>query len=334
MRRVLALSGGPTVPSARFRVGQFAGRLEPWGIDLVHRPSRIGTYPPPARWRRPAWLVATIADRLPDVVASHRYDVTLLQREFVSTLKTLEGLTRRPRVFDVDDALWLLPRGGFAARIAGRCDRVICGNSFLAEYFGRFNRDVVILPTAVDTQRFSPAPRPSRDEVVIGWSGSSGGFKYLDALDEPLAAVMRERRHVRFRLLADRPRVFPGVAADRVEYVPWSPASEVGAISTMDIGVMPLDDSPWERGKCSYKMLLYLACGVPAVVSPVGMNAEVLAAADLGRGPTSAAEWRAALLELVDDASLRARLGEAGRGLVQRRYSWDAVAPALAAALA
>ena len=299
----------------------------------------MGTYPPRAKWQRPAWLAATVADRVPDVLATHRYDVTLLQREFASTLQTLEGLTHRPRVFDVDDALWLLPRGGFASRIAGACDRVICGNAYLAEYFRRFNDDIVVLPTAVDTARFTPrsseaAPGDVEAPVVIGWSGSSGGFHYLDAIDAALARVVRERPGVRLRLLADRPREFAGVPADRVEFIRWSAEAEVDAIRGMDIGLMPLEDSEWERGKCSYKMLLYLACGVPAVVSPVGMNLEVLAGAEIGRGARTTDEWTAALLELVDDAAARARLGAAGRALVEERYSWNTVAPALARTLA
>lgn len=334
MRRVLALTGGASVPSARFRVGQFARRLEPWGIDLAHRPSNVGSYPPDQRWKRPLWLAATLADRLPDVVATHRYDATLLQREFVSTLETLERLTRRPRVFDVDDAIWMVERHGAAGRIARRCDRVICGNAFVAEYFGRFTRDVVVIPTAVDTARFRPVPRAaSETELVIGWSGSSGGFAYLDAIDEALAQVVRERSHVRIRLIADRPRVFKGVPPDRVEFVRWTPQSEAEAVASMHIGIMPLAGTEWERGKCSFKMLQYLACGVPALVSPVGMNVEVLEAAPVALAARSLQEWRSQLLTLVDDAALRASLGAVGRRLVESRYSWNAVAPQLARAL-
>lgn len=334
MRRVLGLSGGASVPSARFRVGQFAGRLEPWGVDLTHRPSRVGSYPPRAAWKRGLWLASTLIDRVPDVIATHRYDVTLLQREFVSTLKTLEGFTRSPRVLDVDDAIWMVERADAAGRIASRCDRVICGNSFLAEYFSRHTRDVVVIPTAVDTARFRPweGQRPTTD-VVIGWSGSSGGFGYLDSIDEALAQVVRERPNVRIRLVADRSRVFKGIPPDRVEFVQWTPESEADAVRTMDVGMMPLAGTEWERGKCSLKMLQYLACGVPALVSPVGMNVEVLDAAPVGLAARNLAEWRTQLLELVDDASLRAKLGAAGPPLVESRYSWNAVAPALARAL-
>ena len=333
MRRVLGLTAGRSVPSARFRVGQFAGRLEPWGIDLSHWPSRVGAYPPSAKWRRPLWIASTIADRLPDVMATYRYDVTLLQREFVSTIKTMEGLTKAPRVLDVDDAIWLMERGGTSRRIARLCDRVICGNSFLAEYFGKFTETVVV-PTAVDTEKFRPLEGPRDEpEVIIGWSGSSGGFAYLDTIDPALALVVKERPNVRIRLVADRSRTFVGVPPEKVEFWKWTPESEVEGIRTMHIGIMPLADTDWERGKCSFKMIQYLACGVPAVVSPVGMNNEVLAAAPVGLAASTLADWRTQLLSLVDDAAMRLTLGAVGRALVEERYSWTAVAPQLAAAL-
>jgi glycosyltransferase involved in cell wall biosynthesis len=333
MRRVLGLTAGQTIPSARFRVGQFAGRLGSWGVDLIHRPSRVGAYPPRSQWRRPLWLASTIADRVPDVIATYRHDVTLLQREFVSTIKTIEGLTKAPRVLDVDDAIWMHERGGTARRIALCCDRVICGNSFLAEYFGRFT-DTVVLPTAVDTQKFFPLVG-TRDEteVIIGWSGSSGGFPYLDAIDPALAQVVKERPNVRIRLMADRPRTFVGVPPDKVDFLRWTPEAEADGVRTMHIGIMPLAGTEWERGKCSFKMIQYLACGIPAVVSPVGMNNEVLAASPVGLAATTTADWRSQLIALVDDAAARAEFGAAGRALVERHYSWSVVAPQLAAAL-
>jgi glycosyltransferase involved in cell wall biosynthesis len=334
MVRVLALSGGVSVSSARFRVGQFAGRLAPYGVDLVHRPSRKGSYPPPERLRRPAWFVATLADRLPDVIRSYAFDLTLLQREFVSTFLTLEPLTRRPRVLDVDDALWTLPRGSFAGRLAARCDAVICGNAFLAEYFARFNRAIHILPTAVDTERFRPAERPSGGRgVVIGWTGSGAGLPYLALVEDALATVLHARPQARFRVLADRPPALPKLPAAQVEFVPWSPDGEGVALREMDIGIMPLAGGAWERGKCAYKMLLYLACGLPAVVSPIGMNAEVLGQAEVGLAASSRDDWVAKLLELVDDPERRRRLGEAGRHLVERVYSAPKIGSELAAIL-
>lgn len=333
MIRALALTGGATVPSARFRIRQFVGRLEPWQVALSERPSRVGSYPPVSTWRRPGWLAATLVDRVPDVFATHQADVTVLQRELVSTLVTLEGLTRRPRVLDVDDALWALPRGGFAARLARQCDRVIAGNAFLAEWFGRHCRDVVIVPTAVDTGRFAPSPREASESVVLGWSGASGGLPYLEAMVPALAEAMARRPNVRLRVLSDRPPRLDPLPPSRVEYVRWGPEVEVPTIQGFDLGLMPLRDSTWERGKCSYKMLLYMSCGVPALVSPVGMNVEVLARGDVGAGVPDGA-WADAIVEWVDDAARRQHASRVARQVVDRHYSVASIAPRLAAAIA
>lgn len=334
MVRACALTLGATVPSARFRVGQFAGRLTEWSVDLDHRPAPVRGYPPDRLWQRPFWLAATLAARLPDVIRSHSYDITLLQREMVSTLVTLERWVGRPRVLDVDDAIWLLPRGSFAARLARQCDAVICGNAYLADYFGEHSRAVHILPTAVDTARFtarSASLQPSR--LVLGWSGTHAGFPQLALIERALADVLERREHVLLRVVADRPPVFTRIPPSRWEFVQWSPHTEVSAIQGMDIGLMPLPDGDWERGKCSYKLLLYLACEVPAVASPVGMNREVLSAADVGFGPASQAEWVDALIQLVDEDDERARRGHAGRVLVESSYSLRVLAPRLAAIL-
>jgi glycosyltransferase involved in cell wall biosynthesis len=333
MIRALALTGGVTVPSARFRIRQFLGRLEHWEVSLEERASRFGSYPPAATWRRPGWLAATVLDRVPDVAATHRADVTVLQRELVSTLLTLEVLTKRPRVLDVDDALWALPRGGFAAYLARSCDRVIAGNAFLAEWFGQHCRDVVIVPTAVDTARFVPAARPPGEAVILGWSGASGGLPYLEAMAPALADVMARRPHVRLRVLSDRAPRLEGVASGQVEYVRWRPEAEVPTIQGFDLGLMPLRESTWERGKCSYKMLLYMACGVPALVSPVGMNVEVLAHGEVGAGVPDGA-WAEEIIAWVDDSARRVRAREVARRVVEAHYAVEVVAPRLAAAIA
>jgi glycosyltransferase involved in cell wall biosynthesis len=333
MIHALALTGGAQVPSARFRIRQFLGTLEPYGVRLEERPSGPGSYPPVARWARPAWALASLADRLPALAATHRADVTVLQRELLSTYVTLESLTRRPRVLDVDDALWALPRGRFAGLLAARCDRVIAGNDFLAEWFRVHCPDVVVLPTAVDTNRFHPAPRPIDGRVVIGWSGASGGLRYLERIADPLGRVLRRHPGAVLRILTDRKPSLPHVPTAQLDWVLWSPTTEVPTIQGFDLGLMPLEDSVWERGKCSYKMLLYLACGVPALVSPVGMNREVLAADNVGAGVADDA-WEAALEDWIDDATRRAAAGAAGRSLVCRSYSTQVLAPSLAAALA
>jgi glycosyltransferase involved in cell wall biosynthesis len=333
MMRVAAFTGGRTVPSTRFRVEQLREPLGRRGITVDSFVARFGSYPPPSRLARPAWLAATLADRLPGVLRSRQYDVTLLQRELVSTLETWERFTGRPRVLDVDDALWLYRGGGFIRRIAAGCDAVICGNAYLAEHFGAWNTQVHIVPTAVDTARFTPAPAADAGRPVIGWSGTSSNFPYLLDIEDALGAVLDARPEVIVRAVANAPPPFRMLPRDRVEFIPWSPATEVSGVQTMTVGVMPLPDTEWVRGKCSFKMLLYMACGIPAVVSPVGMNREVLALGTVGIGASTRAEWVEALLALVDEPARARTIGVEGRRVAERVFAVERIADDVASVL-
>lgn len=332
MTRVAAFTGGISVPSARFRVRQYIPSLREEGIDIEEFFSGFGTYPPRSKWIRPLWALATLTERLPDVVMSHRYDSVLLQREIMSTFVTLEPLTKCPRILDVDDAIFLYRGGGFARKLAELSDRVICGNNYLAEWFGRWNKTIDVIPTAVDTERYCPRAetRASDSPLVVGWIGTSGNYRYLYGIEGALAKVMRMRPGTRLKVVSDRLPEFRYLSFDQVDFVPWSEAIEVQAIQSMDIGIMPLENSPWAKGKCSLKMLQYLATGVPVVVSPVGMNAEILTLGELGIGATTEKQWIDGLIALLENETLRARFGAAGRRVVESSFSISVVAPQLA----
>ncbi|MGZ6970683.1 MAG: glycosyltransferase family 4 protein, partial [Thermoanaerobaculia bacterium] len=322
--RVAALTGGRRVSASRFRVRQYIPRLRQLGVDVHEFIARFESYPPEEVYPRPLWAVATLAERLPAVARSHRFDLTLLQREMVSTFMTLEPLTKSPRVLDVDDALWLLRRGDFFRRLARRCTGVLCGNAYIADVVSRWNSRVRVLPTAVDTNRFRP-PSNSGDPArpVIGWSGLPSGFPYLLSIERSLAAVLERNPDVRLRVVSRRYPPFERVPRERVEFIEWSEDVEVETIQGMTVGLMPLDETPWSLGKCSYKMLLYMACGVPAVVSPIGMNAEVLAKGPVGLGPRTGDEWTEALESLLRDPAGARRMGQAGRDVVLTSYGLD-----------
>ncbi len=330
---VAACTGGAAVPGARFRIRQHISRLRPLGVRIEEFTSRIGQYPPKAVWLRPFWLAAGIGERGAHALLSHRYDLVIFQRELLSTLVTVERLFGRPRVLDVDDAIWLHRRGHFAALLAGLCDAVICGNSFLADYFSQTGRRTFVLPTAVDTQRFVPALDARPGPPIIGWSGTASNLAELERLEPSLIKVLDQHREVRLRVICDRSPRFQRLQPDRVEYIAWSPTVEVSALQSMTIGLMPLPDNDWSRGKCAYKMLTYMACGLPVVVSPVGMNSEVLAMGELGFGPRAPDEWVDALTTLLDEPDLTLRMGATGRAVIEAAFSVDALSARLAAIL-
>jgi glycosyltransferase involved in cell wall biosynthesis len=327
---VAAFTGGMRYSSPRFRLRQYIPHLRPFGVEVSEFAARLGSWPPRPALLRPFWGIGTLLQRLPAVLASHRYDLTFLQREMLATFVTLEPFTRRPRVLDLDDALWLHGRGECIRRLAGLCHGVLCGNAFLADNVRRWNPNVRILPTAVDTDRYCPAPRNGSGNCIIGWSGLSSGFKYLLEIEPALCEVLRRKRQATLRVVSDRRPSFGLIPASQVEFIPWSPRREVSAIREMTVGLMPLDGSPWCLGKCSYKMLLYMSCEVPVVVSPVGMNGEVLALGKAGLAPESPSDWVDALEWLLTNPGKARDMGKTGREVVRHHYSLEVIAPRLA----
>lgn len=333
MIRVAAYSGGRFVPSARFRIRQYVPHLMDHGIAVTEMMAHLNSYPPKNRTLRPFWAVGSIVGRLPQIFCSYQYDVVLLQRSFISTLFTLEGLTKRPRVLDVDDAIFLLRDGKSARMLAECCDRVICGNGFLADWFSRYNKNIRILPTAVDTERYAPDEArflDSKRSVVIGWIGTSANLTFLENILPAIARVMVEFKQVQLLIICDQAPRCAQIDPDRVDYIRWSTDVELPALRSMDIGIMPLEDSLWAQGKCSYKMLQYMSMGLPVVVSPVGMNNEILIKGGIGFAANSIREWADSLAILVQDPALRLRMGNAGRIMAEASFSIKYLAPKLA----
>ena len=326
--RIAAFTGGRLIPPARLRIRQYIFPLAQLGIAIDERYPGFGAFPPRRQLLRPAWLAGTLVQRAPHIAAGWGADITLLQREMVSTLPTLEGLTRRPRIVDIDDAIHLY-RGGIAARrLARLADLVVVGNRWLAEIWREWHPAVEILPTPVDTGAITVRPFP--DRPAIGWIGSAGNLHYLTAIAPALERVVSRFPKTEIAVCCDRPPDMPGLP---VRYVPWSEDVEADFLASVTVGLMPLTDGPWERGKCSFKMLQYMAAGRPCVASPVGMNGELLAEAEVGRVATTLDEWSEALSSLLGEHDLAARMGVAGRALAVERYSVTALAPRLASLL-
>lgn len=326
MHRLAALTQGAAIPSARFRIRQLLPLWQAGGLDVRELVARPSAYPPPGLLARLAWAPQVLADATRRVLRANAFDAVVVQRELISTLPSVEGLIRRPLVADVDDAIWLYRNGLAAHHLARRARAVVAGNSFIAEHFAARGADVHIIPTGVDIQRFRPLDAPPvRSHGVIGWSGTWGGYVYFEPLQEALGALLRRHPDWKLRFVSDRPPQLPALPAAQIEYRPWSPTTEALLSADMDIGLMPLDDSLWSRGKCSYKMLLNMACGVPVVASAIGMNRELLSMAEVGLGVQTPDDWAQALEALIADAPRRRAMGERGRALVCEHFSLDVV---------
>ncbi len=320
------------MPSARFRVRQYIPALLREGVAVEEMKCRFGKFPPQLRWARLFWGCGLLMEQFPKVFKSYEYDAVLLQREMLSTFVTIEQFTKRPRILDVDDAIYLYRGGKCARRLARLADLIICGNEYLADWFSRFNTNIIIIPTAVDSDTYAPTPvqRNPDKPKVIGWIGTRGNLQYLQSIEDALAKVIRAYPSVRLRVVCDQPPAFRGLTSEHVEFVPWAANNEVANIQGMDIGIMPLEDSPWAYGKCSFKMLQYMSCSLPVVVSPVGMNSDVLSMGPLGMGANTMQQWVDSLMFLLQNDELRSSMGASGRQVVRESFSIHALAPRLA----
>jgi glycosyltransferase involved in cell wall biosynthesis len=331
--RVAAYTGGLTVPSARARVRQYIGPLHRLGIEVREYPLPWGNILPQAFALRPLWIAATAVARTAALTCSWKADVTWISRQLLPAFAPLQAMAKRPMILDVDDAVWLNTGGHRARDLAMASDLVVCGNSFLANRFSRWNANVTVIPTAVNTTWYRPhQPKPdSAPALMLGWTGTSGNFPFLYAIEGALLQVLRQCARAKLLVIADRPPQFKLLPDSRVEFEPWTPQTELAAFARMAVGLMPLADNDWCNGKCSYKMLCYMAAGLPVVVTAAGMNREVLALGEVGLSAGSEREWIDALTALLDDASLRRRMGAAGRAVVEERFSLHRLTPQYAA---
>ncbi len=272
-------------------------------------------------------------------------DVWWVEKElwpYVPAMVERALLCRRPYVLDLDDAIFhnydLHPSRAVRNLFGRKIDRLMRGAALVTvgnEYLAARARSagapwVELLPTVIDLDRY---PTPNRVAAptgaavtTIGWIGSPATSHYLQQLARPLQHLARERR-LRLLVVGGGDVRLPGV---EIESVPWSPTSEVDSISRFDIGVMPLPDSPWERGKCGYKLIQYMACGVPVVASPVGVNRVIVSDGVNGFLATDESDWYDTLRRLAVDTALSKRLGAAGRQRAESEYCVQVTAPRLA----
>ena len=337
--RVLALTKyGRMAASTRQRIMQYRPYLEERGMTIEIEPLlddalfensvQIGK-PPKA-----GSLLGTYVRRASSLLLRRDFDVLWISYELFPYLpgffERLAFLPRRPVVVDYDDAIFHmydLHRKGFVRWLLAdklrpllrSADTVICGNEYLRDYAAQFCPNSVIVPTVVDTEVYRPASRSRSSDhpLVIGWIGSPSTWVNVEPLLPAILATV-ERHGAVFRAIGGGPRA---KEAQGVEALDWREEREVQDIQNMDIGIMPLLDDPFQRGKCGYKLIQYMATGLPVLASPVGVNRDIVAPGQNGFLATSASEWTTALEMLLGDAALRRQLGAAGRKIVEKEYS-------------
>lgn len=278
-------------------------------------------------------------ERLTLLTKVRPYDLVVIQKKLFGPvqLRALKFVNRN-LVFDMDDAVMFheIERrepvtGKFFTRFAStaaQCRGVIAGNGYLAEFArvarGEWQQEsssILVLPTPIDTRAIVPKVHEPRDGGLrIGWIGTRGNLEHLKTIARPLESVLRSIPGSRLKVVSDAE---PRMAGVPLEYKVWRAEDEAADLHSFDVGVMPLMDNLWTRGKGGFKLLQYMAAGVPAVASPVGINREILRHGENGFLAGDDAQWEAALRQLLNDFELRRRMGLAGRATVERSYALD-----------
>jgi glycosyltransferase involved in cell wall biosynthesis len=345
--RVLVLLPYPTnrVPGQRFRIEQWAAHLEREGLSLTFSSflSAADMAVLYSRGRNLAKATATMRAYLGRIrVFRHltSYDVAFVHREAAmlgSALLERFLSHRLPFVLDFDDSIYLpsantvnpwtawLRHSGKTEALCRLARHVTVGNETLATFARSHSQAVTVVPTTIDTDAYAVRARPDNPRPVLGWSGSLTTLPYLSAMRETLLRL-RERIDFVLRVMGGELSI-PGLD---VRSRPWRAETEVEDLRELDVGIMPLPDDPWTRGKCGLKALQYMALGIPAVVSPVGVNTDIVRHGVNGYHATSPEEWIEGMGRLLADGALRARLGREARRTVEERYSARGHAPTLA----
>ena len=328
-----------TVPGQRYRIEQWRQYLGDQDISIDFLPFADATFTellkqPGRVIAKSARMVEAFVHRIAQLSKIRRYDAVLIYRAAClagpAVLERVIGLSHKPVIYDFDDAIFLLHTAaenrrfgwlkcpGKTASICRLSKQVIVGNSFLADYARQYNPRVTVIPSGVDTVRYQPGKKDGvARRITIGWTGSSTSQTHLE-LFAPLLREVTSRRDVELRVISDRKPLLPGVP---VVWRRWSAETEAQDLQPLDIGIMPMPDDVWSRGKCSLKALQYMAMGIPAVCSRVGTNLEVIRHGQSGFLAATPEEWLTYLELLVDNPLLRSRMGAEARKTVEDRYS-------------
>lgn len=329
-------------PSQRFRFEQYFTALAEQQANYQVRPFLNRNH-----WRifyskgnslLKLWcLMSGFASRMAVLFAVPRYDFVFLHREAAPIGPpifewVIAKVLRKKMIYDFDDAIWLTDKKHeswvekglrWRSKVASICKwsyKVSAGNAYLAEYAKNFNKNVVINPTTIDTENVHTvvAKPKSTDGIVIGWTGSHSTLKYLEGMEYVLANIEHNFPSVFFCVIADKA---PQLKLKRLEFRPWSFETEIEDLARFNIGLMPLPDDAWAKGKCGFKALQYMAVEIPTVASPVGVNTSIINSGVNGFLASNSAEWETLLTSLIENEDLRRKLGREGRLTVEQHYS-------------
>lgn len=319
--KVLFLIQGFSVAASRYRVLQYIPYLESKGVE-----TKVSLYP------------RTLKENFRFFNELSRYDIVFLQRKRFNQPR-LSLLRRRAKriLYDFDDSVMYRnskakdpissTRRRRFVQMVKNCDFVIAGNEFLKREVLSFNRNVEVIPTGIDQERYHLKTYPVQQErVTLGWIGDHGSIHYLEKMRPIFDRIGAKYPHVELKIVCDT-----FFDCDRIKVIKknWSSEEEVSDLQGLDIGLMPLVDDPWSWGKCGLKIIQYQGVGVPVVCTPVGINKDLVEDGTNGLWAMTPEEWEEKLSLLIENPGLREQMGREGRRRVLENYTYQACAPRL-----
>jgi glycosyltransferase involved in cell wall biosynthesis len=328
-------------PSSRYRIYQYIPYLRETGIEVTICPLfKVGWFrildirwPPLRVAAKTVYALTRLFMRIWNILKVGRYDLYCFEHQAFPYLPVLlEKIAKRINpnmLLEFDDAIFLTPlHGRKIPKLIAMSRHVIVGNSYLRDYALKFNPQVNIIPTTVDTERYqTKQDYRTKGKVNIGWIGLAYNLPYVQKLEGTLQKLKIDVGDFILTIICSQ-----GLKMDGVQTVfkAWNYDDEAKDIKTFDIGIMPLADAEWAKGKCGLKILQYMACGVPVVASPVGVNQDIIQDGENGFLAATEKDWLKKLTLLARDEELRRKFGQRGRETIKDRYSLKLWGPKVA----
>ena len=326
-------------PSQRFRFEQYLHLLEKYNLEY-----KISSF-----WTRKAWsvlyqegylwikvfaFIGGLFRRLSALLIIRKYDYVFIHREANPLGPPLieyiiSKLLNRNTIYDFDDAIWLpntskqnklISKIKFHSKVAQVCkwsSKISSGNTFLEAFAKKYNHNTLIIPTTIDLNYHKPTVSERDKKLSIGWTGTHSTIKYLESIKDILIELQRKYEY-EILIISNQD---PGWSAEHAQFKFWHKENEIKDLNNIDIGVMPLDNNDWEKGKCGFKALQYMALEKPPVVSNVGVNSQIVDHGTNGFLCNDKEEFKIYLSRLIEDKSLRKRMGVNARKKVEKFYS-------------
>jgi glycosyltransferase involved in cell wall biosynthesis len=326
-------------PSQRFRFEQYLNYLKENGYDyeysyLIRQEDDKVFYGKGNYWKKFLILFRSVLKRWSELRKAKSYDLFFVQREafMLGTTFFEKGISKKTKmIFDFDDSIWLqvvsdgnkslgfLKDASKTQKLIKYAHLIFAGNEYLAKFARQFNSNVVIVPTTIDTDEYKRIPQPASDKVCVGWSGSFTTIEHFEfAIPALLKIKEKYGEKVCFKVIGDGNYRHEEL---NITGLPWIKKDELQELSGIDIGIMPLPDTEWANGKCGLKGLQYMALEIATIMSPVGVNTEIIQDGENGFLADATDEWVEKISILIEDSELRKKLGAAGRQTVLDKYS-------------